>query len=254
MFDCHVHTSFSTDSKLLLEAVIEKATKNNLGLIITEHMDLCYPLEGKFVFDPKEYFKAYTKYRNDKLLLGIELGMRKECVEENRALSIDYPFDYIIGSVHLVDGEDIFQENYYKNRTKKEAFSKYFSSMLQCVKEHDFIDSLGHIDYVSRYASYNDSEIYYNDFCDEIDEVLKVVIYKEKSIELNTRRFNNKNAIENLIKIYKRYYELGGRTVTIGSDAHNVDTIGSNFELARDVVDNCKLKIVYYKERKLNYL
>lgn len=254
MFDCHVHTRFSTDSKMSVEDALKRASDLNLGLIVTEHMDLKYPDEGKFTFNPEEYFNEYSKYRNDKLLLGVEMGIREDCLEENKILAQSYGFDYIIGSVHVVDNIDIYESVFYEGRDKKEVYLQYLNAMLESIKKHDFIDSLGHIDYIARYARFDDNEIYYRDFAEKIDEILKILIQNEKAMEINTRRIGKPGVVEALIQIYKRYYELGGRIVTIGSDSHISEHIGANFSAAEEMADMCNLKIVYYKERKPYFL
>ncbi|ERI92801.1 histidinol phosphate phosphatase HisJ family protein [Clostridiales bacterium oral taxon 876 str. F0540] len=254
IFDSHLHTKFSTDSKMDIEDALRKAESLNIGLIITEHMDLKYPVKDNFLFNPEEYFNEYNKYRNSNTLLGIELGMRSDCVEENRQIIENFPFDYVIGSIHLVDTIDIFREDFYEGRSKKETYEQYFACMLECLKSHKFIDSLGHIDYISRYARYEDKEIYYEDFSEHIDEILKTAVTSNIPLEINSRRLRDKVSADNLIKIYKRFYELGGRQVTIGSDAHNAAAIGNNINIALEIADRCNLKPVYFKERKMEYM
>lgn len=253
MFDSHIHTTFSTDSKMNIEEAIKKAEELNIGLVITEHMDINYPDKSKFTFNHEEYFKNYSKYINENLHLGIELGMRLDCIEENKILAQKYPFDYVIGSVHLVNNIDLYGENFYKHKSKLQSYEEYFKYMISCVKTHSFVDSLGHIDYIARYAIYEDKEIYYEDFADYIDEVLKTAIQNNTILELNTRRLNKIEAIDNLKKIYKRYYELGGRMVTFGSDSHRTQDIGNNFNIAKNIADCCNLKPVFFKNRKPEY-
>ena len=125
--------------------------------------------------------------------------------------------------------------------------------MYRSVKAFDFIDSIGHIDYIARYAKYDDKEIYYKDYAGIIDEILKVLVEKDKCLELSTRRLKDEKAIQNIITIYKRFRELGGENVTIGSDAHITTDIGSNFNVAREIVQLCGLKAVYFRERKKEY-
>ncbi|MBL4937129.1 histidinol phosphate phosphatase [Clostridium sp. YIM B02515] len=254
IFDSHLHTKFSTDSKMDIEDAVKKAKELNIGLIITEHMDLKYPIKGNFIFNPEDYFNEYNKYRNSNTLLGIELGMRSDCVEENRQIIESFPFDYVIGSIHLVDTIDIFREDFYAGRTKKETYEQYLTCMLECLKSHNFIDSLGHIDYITRYARYEDKEIYYDDFSEYIDEVLKTAVVSNIPLEINTRRLRYKVAADSLLKIYRRFYEVGGRQVTIGSDAHNAAAIGNNINIALEIADRCNLKPVYFKERKMEYM
>jgi histidinol-phosphatase (PHP family) len=253
MFDTHVHTKISSDSKMEIEEAIKSAKDKNLSLILTEHMDLKAYEDGSFCFNPKEYFNKYSNYRNNNLLLGIEIGMKYDCIEENREIVKNNHFDYVIGSIHLVYNMDIYYKEYYHEKSKKQAYEAYFEHMLNCVKQYDFIDSMGHIDYIARYGQFQDKEIYYKEFSDIIDGILKELLEKDKCIELNTRRFNDKNAIKNSIPIYKRFRELGGKDITVGSDAHHSVDIGNNFDVAREISDLCNLKIVYFKERKKEY-
>jgi histidinol-phosphatase (PHP family) len=102
-----------------IEAAIKKAKEKEIGLIVTDHMDINYPLEGNFIFDCEKYFNEYEKYRSKEFLIGIELGLRDDCINENRELIKKYTFDYVIGSIHVVDGVDIFQPGFYENREKK---------------------------------------------------------------------------------------------------------------------------------------
>lgn len=253
MFDTHIHTKISSDSQMEIEDAIKYAKNKNISMIITEHMDLKFPKEGLFCFDEAQYFEEYDKYRGEDLLLGVEIGMKKDCIQESKKVAQNNPFDYIIGSVHLVNNLDIYYEEYYKGKSKREAYEKYFMSMLESIKNYDFIDSMGHIDYISRYAKYEDKEIYYEEYSDIIDEILKVLINTDKCMELNTRRLNDENAVKNIIPIYKRFRELGGQNITVGSDAHNTLSIGSNFNVAKDIAKLCDLKIVYFKNRKKEY-
>jgi histidinol-phosphatase (PHP family) len=234
-----------------LEEAIDVAKKMGLGLIITDHMDLNYPDPERFYFEVEDYFSAYEKYRSDRLLLGIEMGMRPDCLEENRGFHNNYGFDFILGSVHVVNGVDIYELEYYENRSKKDAYEEYFRAILECVRSYDFIDSLGHIDYIARYARVKEPELYYRDFASLIDEILRVLAQNDKALELNTRRLDDKKALNNLIEIYRRFGELGGKYITIGSDSHKREDIGKNFKEARDLAEICGLNIVHFKERKM---
>jgi histidinol-phosphatase (PHP family) len=255
MFDTHMHTEVSSDSKMKIEDAIRTANElNDLGIILTEHMDLNFPVPNEFIFDVNNYFEKYDKYRSNKVLLGIEVGLRFDCVKENAEIAEKNSFDYVIGSIHFIDNIDIFQKEYYANKTKKQAYDNYLNCMLENIKAYDCFDSLGHIDYISRYAYFEDKEIYYDEYRELIDEILKILIEKGKAIEINSRRLAERSAVINMIKIYKRYKELGGKIVTIGSDAHKTEDIGKNFKIAKEIADECNLKTVYFKNRKAEYL
>ncbi len=254
IFDAHIHTDFSSDSKMLLTDAMMRAKECGIGLITTEHMDLLYPKHDQLIFDVDDYFATYNQYRSNHLLLGIELGMRTECVTENYAIVKKDRFDYVLGSIHMVEGIDIYYDFFYENRTKAQTYASYFETMAKCVKEYKFIDALGHIDYIARYAKYEDTEIYYHEFQDFIDEVLKKTIANDIVLELNTRRLGERSVVNALTPIYKRYYELGGRLVIIGSDAHTQQAIGSNFAIAKEFLEQCKLQLIYFKNRSPEYM
>lgn len=253
MFDTHVHTVFSSDSDMSIESAKKSAEGKGISFIITEHMDLNFPKEDLFRFDVGRYFNEYSGWRGDNLLLGIELGMKKDCIEDARKLIENNAFDYVIGSVHLVENKDLYYPDYYEGKTKHEAYLKYLQVMLDDLKRFDFIDSLGHIDYIARYGKFEDRELYYKDFSDIIDEIFVKLIQNDKCLELNTRRFNNEDSIKNMIDVYKRFGELGGKYITVGSDAHDPSAIGANFKCAEEVARICNLKIVYFKDRVKEY-
>jgi len=254
MIDSHIHTEFSDDSQMKIQDALEQSRRSGISMTFTEHLDLKFPTGADITFDIDKYFNDYEKYRSSKLMLGVEIGMQQICLEENRKIEREFPFDYVIGSIHVAMGEDLYYPKFYEGKTKKEAFEKYFSSMVDCVKQYDFIDSLGHIDYISRYATFSDKEIHYNEFDEYINEVLKAVVHNEKVMEINTRRLGNSEAYCNLVKIYKAYNQIGGKYVTIGSDAHHAEDIGKNFRSAIRICETCDLRPVYFKKRKMEYV
>ena len=100
LFDTHIHTLFSSDSAMSMQRAVKKGKQLNMGITITDHMDIGYPTNGMYIFDTNDYFKTYEKYRSSTVLLGVELGMRLEFVEKIREKITACPFDYIIGSIH----------------------------------------------------------------------------------------------------------------------------------------------------------
>jgi len=251
IFDSHIHTKFSADSKMLAAEVLDKAEQLNFGVVFTEHFDYGLELDGrKFEFNPAEYMNEYKNLRGAKVRLGVEVGLRKSARSANEKFISQADFDFVIGSIHLVDDLDIYYPEFYADKDKATAYRKYFEQMAQEIAIADF-DALGHIDYICRAAPYDNPEIDYAAFKAQIDEVLKIVVERGKVLELNTRRFYKSRAVEELIPVYKKYRELGGRFVTIGSDAHRVEAVGNYFERALDFVRELDLTPVTFHERKL---
>ena len=253
IFDSHSHTSFSADSDMTAEDALKAARARGLGIVFTEHLDVDFPGELDFSFDPAAYWKQYEPLRGDNLHLGIEVGMQAGTAEASRAFVTRAPFDLVIGSVHLLRGIDIYEKECFEGREKDELYREYFRTMAEMIACHDFIDVLGHIDYIARTAPYENPELSYGASEDEIDAVLRTAVAQGVVLELNTRRLGSRRALKELAPIYARYHELGGRYVTLGSDAHGADAIGANFAAAEDFARAMGLSIVTFFARKMEF-
>ena len=251
IFDSHIHTKFSADSQMAAADAISRAGSLNFGVVFTEHFDYGLELNGrKFEFNPAEYMSEYKNLRGEKVRLGVEVGMRKSAREANKNFIAQADFDFVIGSIHLVDDLDIYYPEFYADKDKSTAYRKYFQQMAEEISVADF-DALGHIDYICRAAPYLNAEIDYPTFAAEIDAVLKIVVAREKVLELNTRRFDSERAVRELVPVYKKYRALGGKFVTLGSDAHKVNAIGNYFDRALNFVRELDLTPVTFRERRL---
>jgi histidinol-phosphatase (PHP family) len=223
------------------------------GATITEHLDLDFPLDDTlFKFNIAEYLNKYglfTKKYN--IGLGLEIGLKENTLKKADEIIKNNNFDFVIGSIHLVNNMDLYYDEFYRGKTKNEAYNEYLTSVRNCIKEFNNYDSLGHIDYICRYSPYEDKEIYYEEFKGIIDEILKILIKNKKCLEVNTKRLKNESAYLNIKKILEAFKGLGGKYVTIGSDAHKEEDLGMNFERAITIINEVGLKSVYFRERRI---
>ncbi|RGS73722.1 histidinol-phosphatase HisJ family protein [Mitsuokella sp. AF21-1AC] len=253
IFDSHSHTAFSADSEMRAQDALKNAQERGVGIVFTEHLDLDYPGELDFTFDPHAYWQAYEPLRGEGVRLGVEIGMWEQTRERSAAFAKEVPFDLVIGAIHLVDGDDIYYPEFYAGRQKAEVYHRYYEQMAENLRRHDFVDVLAHIDYIARYAPYDNPEISYGDFREDIDDVLRAVIETGTVLELNTRRLGSRRALKELVPVYQRYRELGGRYVTVGSDAHTADAVACHFHTAEELVDTLGLQIVTFCSRQLEF-
>jgi len=249
LYDTHLHTEISDDSTVKIVDYIQRARTLGIGITPTEHLDYGHPNNHGFVPDVDKYFRDYSKYRGKGCYLGIEVGMQTQTAELSRKLVEKYRFDHLLCSLHILDGEDLIGDSLYR-RPKAEVFRDYFLRLYDNLELHSYMTALGHIDYISRSfcAKYPDTEIYHADFAPEIDAILQWLANNHKAIEINTRRFPNKVAIQSLTTIMQRFAELGGKLCTIGSDSHAVAALGGHFDLAYKLAMNCDLQPVYFVE------
>ncbi len=238
--DFHVHTSFSSDSEERLEAAVAAAAQKGLKtLCITEHMDMDYPT-GEFALDAaryqKELFRVKQLYSDRiELLFGVELGVMDYLAPQLYEFASAYPFDFIIGSSHLVDGVDPYYLEYFDKFGDSEGILRYFQSILDNISAFDDFDVYGHLDYVVRYSK----SMTYNplDFWDMLDEILRKIISMGKGIELNTAGLKYGLAFAHPHpQVLKRYRELGGEIITVGSDAHTGANIAYDFDKAEEIL------------------
>ena len=256
IFDSHMHTEVSADSSMKAEDALERAAALGIGAVFTEHEDMDFPGEKNFTFSPETYWEKYESLRGKgkRLRLGVELGMQEGLAEKNRAFLEKAPFDQVIGSIHTLLGHDLYYADLYEGRAKDDVYRLYLETMAHCVRAHgSFIDILAHIDYIARYAAYADPELTTAAYGDAIDDVLSALIETDTVLELNTRRFDTPQAKASLVPIFCRYRALGGREVTLGSDAHNTAAIGFAFREAQELAEHLNLRIVTFFAGKKEY-
>ncbi len=243
--DYHLHTSFSADSDTAPEQQIQQAINMGMeSLCITDHMDMDFP-GGDFQLDTPAYVERILqlkeKYRDKiDLRLGVELGLQSHLGERIASYTEAYPFDYVIGSMHLLKGEDPYDRKMFDGRRDGEVYREYFEATLENLKICRGIHSLGHLDYVVRYGKDQGKEYSYRNFSDIIDEILKLLVDRQIALELNTGGLKYGLGYPNPHPdVLKRYRELGGELVIVGSDAHVPQYVGYQFEQAEELLKAC---------------
>lgn len=262
--DSHVHSEFSGDSKESLERIISRAKELGMNEItITDHLDIDFPMEPNiFTLDLKEYVKKLKELKEREkdivVKIGIELGLQPHLVEDYKEIFENEDIDFIIGSSHAVAKKDVSSKDYFVGMEKDEAHCLYFLDILKNIDLFPKISIYGHLDFVNRYGIgvYPDYKILnYDKHWDIIDEILKKLITKGIGIEINTSGL--RYGLENFhphVDILKRYKELGGEIITLGSDSHKAEDLMKDFDIAKKTLKELGFK--YYctfSKRKIEY-
>lgn len=242
--DYHTHSHFSTDSEEKTENIIKAAYDKGLtSICLTDHMDLDFPNDNTlFVFNPDEYFKEHEEIRRNnklpiKFLSGIEIGLQpyEDTLRKTNELINKYPFDFVIGSTHIIDSLDPFDHIFWENRSKNESLRRYFETIYENIKLYNNYDVLGHIDYCIRYVPDDiDTQDYnHKDFSDILEVILKKLIYDGKGLEINCSSIRKGLNITNpKVEVLKMYKDFGGEILTFGSDAHKASDVANPFKIS----------------------
>lgn len=261
--DCHVHSHFSGDCDIPMEEMILSAIDKGMRTIcFTEHNDFDFPLPPadkipeKFANVPEQLSSLFElnadsylfdlitfkeKYAHKiEVLFGVEVGLQKEISRKNIKFIKDYDFDFVIASNHLCHGQDPYYPEFFEGKSDEEVYREYFESSYENLRSFSNFDSYAHLDYIIRYGKTMDKEYSYAKYSDVIDKILQLLIDREKALELNTGglRYGLKD-MNPCRDIIKRYHDMGGELITIGSDSHNPAHIGSGFDLATSVLKDC---------------
>lgn len=254
--DCHLHSSFSGDSDTPMEEMIRKGISLGLStMCFTEHQDYDYPdsPDGPgsiFLLNTDSYLydlaRLKTKYQDKiRLLFGVELGLQPHLMRQNAVYAKSYEFDFIIGSSHICNGRDPYYPSFFEGRSEEEAYREYFTSILENIKKCPNFDVYGHLDYVVRYGANMDKDYSYEKYKDILDAILELLLEKEKGIELNTGGIKKgMRDFHPCMGVLKRYRELGGEIITIGSDSHDAPHIAEHFDRAAEALKECGFR--YY--------
>ncbi|MDE7233380.1 MAG: PHP domain-containing protein, partial [Lachnospiraceae bacterium] len=156
-----------------------------------------------------------------------------------------YEFDFIIGSSHVCHGKDPYYTSFYEGRTQEDAYQEYFESILENLKAYSNFDVYGHLDYVVRYGPQKDEGYSYELYRELFDKILTKLIDMEKGLEVNTGGLaKGMRDVHPCSGILKRYRELGGEIVSVGSDAHVPELIAHAFDRAGEILKDCGFR--YY--------
>ena len=235
-YDQHLHSSFSSDGEqgYTIADIVETAIERGLaGIAVADHLDPMWPDDN----DPSDldipaYEIALTEAEalsEGRILFakGVELGLLPgETLEMCEEAVSAYPYDFVIGSAHYSETSPIEYPHFLEGRSLQEILDEYYTILLESIKAYKNYDVLGHINCIDRYTDgFAPPEIY----MPYVDEILKTALSDGKGIEINTSAFRygiGEHGTPTL-PMLKRYKELGGEIVTIGSDAHRLADIGT---------------------------
>ena len=231
MFDYHIHTTVSYDGHNTPLEMAQAAVAAGLTEIcFTDHMDYQQSEpKARYTYTSEVYRAGYDDLEIPGLTIrhGTEVGMTCWNVDEVEEDLKAYPYDFVLGSVHFIDDIDIYYPEFWHGRDFLATERVYFEELLRCVQLHDSFDVMGHLTYISKCKGHpNPRIIPLEDHKEVIAEIMKTLIAKGKGMEINTSGVDRCGDYLPGISYLKLFKDLGGKIITVGSDAHATDRVG----------------------------
>ena len=233
--DAHTHSLFSHDGKAPREEMARGAYEKGLSVLYqTEHFD-AYSDGGTMrvrYFEDAIFSAPPYPDPPVALPLSIEVGEMGEAFSEARELLQRRPYEFVLGALHHLKGEKGFLSREYSSDGEcRTLFARYLDELLAAAEETDY-DSLAHMDYPLRYFyAKRGLLLRLEDYPREVEEILRAVIRRGKALELNTATLR-KGYPFLMTETLRRFREMGGTLVTVGSDAHAPEDIAFAFDRA----------------------
>lgn len=231
MYDFHIHSRVSFDGHDTGEALARAALDAGLEEIcFTDHIDYDpRGTMGDMAFDTAAYNAEYDALGISglKIRRGMEFGMTRDNVSQFRKDLKRREFDFVLGSIHFVDELDVYFEPFWEGKTIWQAEHRCLEETLACVQLHSDFDVLAHLTYIGKTMAHpSPRPVPYEAHRELIDEILRVLAAKGKGLELNTSGLDRCGGFLPTADYFRRFRELGGEIVTVGSDAHRTDRVG----------------------------
>ena len=243
MYDYHTHTMpWSPDGKSAPFDMVEAAVDAGIHeMCFTEHWDEDYPPheDKPFDFDFAQHAAMYealckqTAHLPIQLHRGIEVGLMPHLYDTTAARLETGHFEFVIASIHMVDGKDPCWDSFLEGRSKQTSYGEYLMAVHDMVHHFQDYHVVGHIGYPAKADHYkrffDDNVLRYHEFPELLDDILTQVIHTGHGIEVNTSGLRCSEEPIPSWSVLQRYRELGGEIITLGSDAHRVDHVAWGF-------------------------
>ncbi len=243
--DMHTHSApASHDGKNTLKEMLAAAQKKGIAFYgVCNHFDYDYDLnkvskaerESLQNGDEAEYFHEARHLQEDyagvmNVVVGAEFGFsRAPSVGGRYAATYEkHRPDYVVNSVHGEGGVDYALLQYMGS--EEETYAAYLRLVRDSLDAPYPYDVVGHIEYIVRYVPFARRELSLKKYGARIDDILSTIIQRDKILEVNTATKQLPRSTLPDLPIVKRYYELGGRKISYGSDAHDVGRIADKRE------------------------
>lgn len=233
MMDCHTHTAASFDCDAPLETMANAAIAAGLsGFAVTDHADMPWFWQENMDKTVEQSWDTATAAAAEyagrlRIARGLELGEPLCDPALARDLLAARPYDFVLGSVHAVRGEEDYYFWDFADRDITRELTRYFDEVRETVAFGGF-HALAHLTYPLRYMPPQRRPRDLSPWQQQINALFDDLIARGIALEVNTAGLRNGfGATQPDEALLRQYYDRGGRLVTVGSDAHHPEDMGA---------------------------
>lgn len=263
IYDSHMHSHHSHDAKNPVERMAQTAQDMLFrGITITDHADIAWFKSAdkiNNILDLKNDIESIKNNFDIEVLCGAEIGDMLNSPYEDAVYKVCDGLDFVLASTHIRFTYQMLFDDYKKycpvieNKTDEQVNAfllKYYDNLKQIISKIK-ADSVAHITFPFKYIS-PENNVDVKAYYPHIKEIMDIAISRGMALELNTSA-SNRGMMEFMPNrdLLKEYKKLGGKMITLGSDAHVTSSIGRNFDNAFKLLKECGFNSYFiYRKRK----
>jgi histidinol-phosphatase (PHP family) len=241
-----VHSTFSIDGRSTISDICQSALRSGLEEIgFAEHMDFETEEPGYGFLNYQRYCSAIDEARKEfrgrlTVRKGVEVDYQSKHLETITQWLKGKEFDFTIGSVHFVNGKPIDLGN-IDEETLRSLYPSYCREVILSIRSGLF-EVVGHFDLISSFCQIpRDAKGRY------VPNVLGALVDSKVHLEVNSRGFREgRNDTVPGRGILRDFFKVGGRRVSVGSDAHSAELVGSGIKESLALIGKLEPKNVEF--------
>lgn len=239
--DYHLHSILSADGDVPLAEMAQAALDAGLtDVCFTEHLDFDREDPGYGYTDWEVYAAAIAEARERfagrlTIRMGLEFDFRRAYGDEPRRVLETMPCDFLLGSVHSAAGVHIY--GLYKEseadlaRLDLAALYRAYFDEVEALVATGWCHALGHFDYLYKQAPGFFGPRRDKAYWDRVDAILAACVATGTGLEINSHHVEDRGfGLAADSEIVRRYHAMGGRRLTVGSDAHRPGDVAAAYD------------------------
>ena len=245
MIDYHLHVVAHGDRPMTVENILaycEVAKQRGIRQMgITEHDRYLDDI------DLAAFQEAREGSADVELRLGIEIDFVPGAEERMQRDATALPYDYVIGSVHRVGGEEVDQpadRSIYEKMDAHDLYAAYYANVREAALSGRF-DVLGHPDLIKIFKTFPDRDV-----TPMLEETADAVAESGVVVDVNAAGLRKPVGEVYPSKVFLTMFRRRGVPIILSSDAHAPDQVAMGYETSMKLVrDVGYTEVVTFKDR-----